>query len=1152
MAVYKVSEAAKNVGIDPEEMIKKLNGVGVSVSSSDDTISDNDLSLINDKSQQKTSLDKRQEMLKKAMERHKSGVKIKEVVLGKSTTSVAKSMISKEDLLRKKAELDKRIKMVDEGREQTKVNTANPAKITDNTDNQENVQLTDTATASKGNDVNTGNTDIVNNVEKASIPTTTETVTETVTTATTGTAPTGTAPTETATTGTATTGTAPTETATTGTAPTETATTGTATTGTATTETATTGTATTGTATTGTATTGTATTGTTPPATGVRAPTPRTKDFNTPLNSDGSRAFNNNGTARTYTNTTNSNSRTYTNSTGGRPPYNTSGTSNYNNNSTGSRPPYNTSGTSNYNNNSTGSRPPYNNNYNNNNTGSRPPYNNNSTSTGGGYNRDGRPDNRAGAGGSRPYSQDGTGGNSYNRYGSNNRPTDGNNPGFRSPSQQKGKIETPGLMSEEERRKVVKKKIEETQKDIDAKRIKAKKDAKKSKNWTNAIQEGIEELNIEKEVESGVAPTIDISDLASFDSDFKRQRTSGGRNNYRSRNDRRPRRKGPIQPNMFIRPTEISIGERIVLSDFSAMIGVKVTELIKKLFNMGTIASVNQAIDSETAQLLAIEYDINVNITILTEEDLLPVEIDEPNDLAKRPPIVTVMGHVDHGKTSLLDAIRSTSVVDSEAGGITQHIGAYEVESSSGKITFLDTPGHEAFTTLRARGALLTDIVILVVAADDGVKPQTKEAIDHAKAAGVRIVVAINKIDKEGANIDKVRQQLSEHGIISEEWGGEHQFQEISAKKRIGISELLERVLLEAEVLDLKGNPNRMADGVVIESRLDKQKGPVATVLIKNGTLRKGDTFISGTQFGKVRAMFNFKGVQLKEASVSVPCEIMGFSEVPQAGERFLSVDEKTAKQISELRNSQIKENLQSKTGKLTLAELFTKASTGELKDLNIILKADAQGSVEALSSSLLKLSNQEVRVNIIHDGIGGITESDISLAAASNAIVIGFNVRPDNNAKALADKEKVSIELYSVIYQAIDDIKAALEGLLNPDIKEVVSGKIEVRQLFSVPKIGKIAGSFVLEGKVSRNSLIRIVRDLIVVYEGKIGTLRRFTDDVKEVVSGYECGISLENYQDIRPGDVLEAYEMTEEKRTLADVEREELKAKNESKEQV
>ncbi len=1152
MAVYKVSEAAKNVGIDPEEMIKKLNGVGVSVSSSDDTVSDNDLSLITDKSQQKASLDKRQEMLKKAMERHKSGVKIKEVVLGKSTTSINKSMISKEDLLRKKAELDKRIKMVDEGREQTKTNTANAGKSSDNSNTQEGVQLTD-KTTSKGSEVNTGNADTVATVEKVTTPTTTtETATEITTgtvttgTATTGTATTGTVTTGTATTGTTTTGTATTGTTTTGTTTTGTATTGTATTGTATTGTATTGTATTGTATTGTATTGTATTGTTTtPSPGTatpRTPTPRTKDFNTPLNSDGSRAFNNNGTARTYTNNNSGNSRTYTNSTGGRPPYNTSGGSNYNNsNNTGSRPPYN----NNYNNNNTGSRPPYNN------TGSRPPYNNTS-GTGGGYNRDGgRPDNRAG--GSRPYSQDGTGGNSYNRYGGNNRPTDGNNPGFRSSQgQQKGKIETPGLMSEEERRKVVKKKIEETQKDIDAKRIKAKKDAKKSKNWTNAIQEGIEELNIEKEVESGVSPTIDISDLASFDSDFKRQRTSGGGRNYRSRNDRRPRRKGPVQPNLFVRPTEVSIGERIVLSDFSAMIGVKVTELIKKLFNMGTIASVNQAIDAETAQLLAIEYDINVNITILTEEDLLPVEIDDVNDLAKRPPIVTVMGHVDHGKTSLLDAIRSTSVVDSEAGGITQHIGAYEVESSSGKITFLDTPGHEAFTTLRARGALLTDIVILVVAADDGVKPQTKEAIDHAKAAGVRIVVAINKVDKENANVDKVRQQLSEHGIISEEWGGEYQFQEISAKKRIGISELLERVLLEAEVLDLKGNPNRMADGVVIESRLDKQKGPVATVLIKNGTLRKGDTFISGTQFGKVRAMFNFKGVQLKEASVSVPCEIMGFSEVPQAGERFLSVDEKTAKQISELRNSQIKENLQAKTGKLTLAELFTKAKTGELKDLNIILKADAQGSVEALSSSLLKLSNQEVRVNIIHDGIGGITESDISLSAASNAIVIGFNVRPDNNAKALADKEKVSIELYSVIYQAIDDIKAALEGLLNPDIKEVVSGKIEIRQLFSVPKIGKIAGSFVLEGKVSRSSLIRIVRDLIVVYEGKIGTLRRFTDDVKEVVAGYECGISLENYQDIRPGDILEAYEMTEEKRTLADVEREELKAKNESKDQV
>ncbi len=1119
MAVYKVSEAAKNVGIDPEEMIKKLNGVGVSVSSLDDTVSDNDLSLINDKSQQKASLDKRQEMLKKAMERHKSGVKIKEVVLGKGTTSVNKSMISKEDLLRKKAELDKRIKMVDEGREQTKVNSSSSLKQTAITDNQDSVQLTDTATTeySKNNDINLDNEAVVSNVEKKSTPTVPAT---------------GIVSTEAESVAVQTTGTETTTTTVDSTVPT---------TGTTVPTTGTTA-PTTGTTTPATGTT-TPATGTTTPATGttVRTPTPRTKDFNTPLNSDGSRAFNNNGTARTYTN---NNSRTYTNntnSTGSRPPYN----NNYNNSNTGSRPPYN-------NNNNTGSRPPYNNNYNNNNTGSRPPYNNNN-STGGGYNnRDTRTDNRGGAGGSRPYSQDGTGGNSYNRYGSNNRPTDGNNTGFRSSTQQKGKVESPGLLSEEERRRIVKKKIEETQKDIDAKRIKAKKDAKKSKNWTNAIQEGIEELNIEKEVESGIAPMIDISDLASFDSDFKRQRTSSGRSNYRSRNDRRPRRKGVVQPNLFVRPTDVSIGERIVLSDFSAMIGVKVTELIKKLFNMGIIASVNQAIDSETAQLLAIEYDINVNVTILTEEDLLPVEIDDEKDLTKRPPIVTVMGHVDHGKTSLLDAIRSTSVVDSEAGGITQHIGAYEVESSSGKITFLDTPGHEAFTTLRARGALLTDIVILVVAADDGVKPQTKEAIDHAKAAGVRIVVAINKIDKENANIDKVRQQLSEHGIISEEWGGEYQFQEISAKKRVGISELLERVLLEAEVLDLKGNSNRMADGVVIESRLDKQKGPVATVLIKNGTLRKGDTFISGTQFGKVRAMFNFKGVQLKEASVSVPCEIMGFSEVPQAGERFLSVDEKTAKQISELRNSQIKENLQAKTGKLTLAELFTKAKTGELKDLNIILKADAQGSVEALSSSLLKLSNQEVRVNIIHDGIGGITESDISLSAASNAIVIGFNVRPDNNAKALADKEKVSIELYSVIYKAIDDIKAALEGLLNPDIKEVVLGKVEVRQLFSVPKIGKIAGSFVLEGKVARSSLIRIVRDLIVVYEGKVGTLRRFTDDVKEVVAGYECGISLENYQDIRPGDILEAYEMTEEKRTLADVEREELKAKNESKEQV
>ena len=554
---------------------------------------------------------------------------------------------------------------------------------------------------------------------------------------------------------------------------------------------------------------------------------------------------------------------------------------------------------------------------------------------------------------------------------------------------------------------------------------------------------------------------------------------------------------------------------------------------------MGIMANVNQSIDAESAQLLGIEYGVDVTVKTITEDDLLPVYEDKEEDLEKRPPIVTVMGHVDHGKTSLLDAIRSTSVVSGEAGGITQHIGAYEVECSNGTVTFLDTPGHEAFTTLRARGALLTDIVILVVAADDGVKPQTKEAIDHAKAAGVRIVVAINKIDKDGANPDRVKQQLAEYGIIPEEWGGEYQFQEISAKKRLHIDDLLDRVLLEAEMLDLKGNPHRPAEGVVIESRLDKQKGPVATVLVKNGTLRKGDTFISGSQFGKVRAMFNYKGLSIKDAGLSIPAEVMGFSELPEAGEKFIVTDEKTAKQVTELRAKIAKEQQMADRGKLSLADFFSKMQEGELKELNIVLKADAQGSLEALSSSLLKLSNKEVKVNIIHDGIGAINESDVSLAVASNAIIIGFNVRPDAKAKQAAEREKVDIELYSVIYKAIDDVKLALEGLLSPEMKENIIGHVEIRQIFSAPKIGKIAGCFVVDGKVTRNSNVRVIRDSIVIFDGKLSSLKRFTDDAKEVVAGYECGLTIEKYQDIKENDVLEVYEVVEEKRTLEDVER-------------
>lgn len=693
----------------------------------------------------------------------------------------------------------------------------------------------------------------------------------------------------------------------------------------------------------------------------------------------------------------------------------------------------------------------------------------------------------------------------------------------------------------EDRERIVKKKEDENKdKDKESKKTKSKKDSKRSKSWIKTINEGMDELTIENEVDSSpaISPNIDISDLLDVDPDRQPKNNNFNKNRL---NKKVNKKQDKSQIKAFVRPEKIEIGEYIVISEFGSLIGVKTTELIKKLFSMGIMASVNQSIDAESAQLLGLEYGVEVTIKTITEDDLLPVYDDKEEDLEKRPPIVTVMGHVDHGKTSLLDAIRSTSVVSGEAGGITQHIGAYEVECSNGTVTFLDTPGHEAFTTLRARGALLTDIVILVVAADDGVKPQTKEAIDHAKAAGVRIVVAINKIDKDGANSDKVKQQLAEYGIIPEEWGGDYQFQEISAKKRLHIDDLLDRVMLEAEILDLKGNKNRPAEGVVIESRLDKQKGPVATVLVKNGTLRRGDTFISGSQFGKVRAMFNYKGLSIKDAGLSIPAEVMGFSELPEAGEKFIVTDEKTAKQVTELRAKLAKEQQMADRGKLSLADFFSKMKDGELKELNIVLKADAQGSLEALSSSLLKLSNKEVKVSIIHDGIGAINESDISLAVASSAIIIGFNVRPDAKAKQSAEREKINIELYSVIYKAIDDVKLALEGLLSPEVKENIIGHIEIRQIFSAPKVGKIAGCFVTDGKVTRNSSVRVIRDSIVIFDGKLSSLKRFTDDVKEVVAGYECGLTIEKYQDIKENDVLEVYEVVEEKRTLEDVAKDE-----------
>ncbi|MCX8085172.1 MAG: translation initiation factor IF-2 [Calditerrivibrio sp.] len=665
------------------------------------------------------------------------------------------------------------------------------------------------------------------------------------------------------------------------------------------------------------------------------------------------------------------------------------------------------------------------------------------------------------------------------------------------------------------------------EKDIESKKVKVKKSiSKKEKNLKQNILEDLELLELEKEVE--VEKLAEEEFVEEVEEKVKKVAKTKEKEKEESK-----------EPKVFVRPSKITIGEAISVNDLAGLLGVKIPEIIKKLMGMGMFVTANQSIDAETVQLIAMDYGVEVDVKTISEEDLLPKYESKPENLRPRPPIVTVMGHVDHGKTSLLDAIRKTKVAEKEAGGITQHIGAYEVDIDRGKIVFLDTPGHEAFTTLRARGANVTDIVILVVAADDGVMPQTKEAIDHARAAGVRIVVAINKIDKPNANPEKVKTQLAEYGIISEEWGGEYQFQEISAKNRIGIDDLLERVLLEAEMLELKGDYVKPAEGIIIESRLDKQKGVSVSLIVKDGVLRVGDTFIAGVHYGKVRAMFNYAGKNIKEAGPSIPVELMGFSEVPEPGETLLVVpNEKIAKQIVDIRLQKQREKDEAAKAKLTLDDIFNKIKEGEIKDLNIILKADVQGSLEALKSSLVKLSNSEVKVKIIHDGVGGINESDVLLAMASKAIIIGFNVRPDAKAKTVAEREKIDIRLYSVIYQAIEEVQKAIEGMLTPEIKENIIGKVEIRKVFSVPKVGKVAGCYVLEGRIVRNANVRVIRDNIVIYTGKINSLKRFQDDVREVVAGYECGLGIANYNDIKEGDILEVFEMVEEKKLLKDVE--------------
>lgn len=585
------------------------------------------------------------------------------------------------------------------------------------------------------------------------------------------------------------------------------------------------------------------------------------------------------------------------------------------------------------------------------------------------------------------------------------------------------------------------------------------------------------------------------------------------------------------------RPTHIKVGETIAVKDLASKMSLTAGEIIKKLFLMGTMATINQEIDFDTAALVAEEFGVTCEeLPPETDPTEIPEIEDDPKTLVTRPPVVTVMGHVDHGKTSLLDAIRKTSVSSTEAGGITQHIGAYQVKSKGERIVFLDTPGHEAFTAMRARGAQVTDIAILVVAADDGVMPQTVEAINHAKSADVPIIVAINKIDKPGANPEHVKQELAEHELIAEDWGGDTIMVPVSAKQKMGISELLEMVLLVAEVRELKANPNREARGVVIEAQLDKGRGPVASILVQSGTLRIGDSVVAGTTFGKVRAMINDRGENVKKAGPSVPVEILGLSDVPEAGDVIASLDEKLARSIALKRQERKRTELVSRKNASSFEDLNKQIREGAMKEFNIVVKGDVQGSVEALSGSLLSLNkNDEVRVSIVHSGVGAVKESDVMLAAAANAVIIAFNVRPDANARRKADEEEIEIRTYRVIYDALNDVKDAMSGLLAPKYKEVAQGKVEIRQVMEFNKV-RIAGSYVLDGKITRSSKIRIVRDNIEIFDGELDSLRRFKDDVKEVAAGYECGLTVKDFRDYQEGDIIEAYTMEEIETSIAD----------------
>lgn len=655
----------------------------------------------------------------------------------------------------------------------------------------------------------------------------------------------------------------------------------------------------------------------------------------------------------------------------------------------------------------------------------------------------------------------------------------------------------------------------------------------KKKNWKKKTDVVVEPVDLKKTKKTkGASRRKEVVEgSALYDKSFGRSRK--GRKKFKSTPA------GGGQKTQITTPKAIKrrfkVDDTIVLAELGKRMGIKANELIAKLMGMGMMVTVNQTIDYDTACLVATEFGFELEKATFEEETVIKTAVDAPDQLLHRPPVVTIMGHVDHGKTSLLDVIRRSKITDFEAGGITQHIGAYHVKHENGDIVFLDTPGHEAFTAMRARGAKVTDIVVLVVAADDGVMPQTVEAIDHARAAGVPIIVAINKIDKPGAEPERIKRELAEKGLAAEDWGGETIFVNVSAKEQIGIDELLEMIILQSEILELKANPNKLATGHIVESRLDIGRGAIATVLVSEGTLHVGDPVVCGMYYGKIRIMYDDMGIQIKEAGPSIPVEIVGLSGVPMAGDELtVMAAEKDAKQVSGHRLQKQRAKELARTSRMSLEKLYEKLMEGEVKDLNLIIKADVQGSIEALKDSLIKLSFDEVKIGVIHSAVGPIRESDISLAAVSNAIILGFNVRPTAKVALIAEEENVDIRYYDIIYNAIKEIKDAMVGLMDAKFEEKVLGEAEVRETFHVPSIGTIAGSYVTSGKMKRGAQVRLIRDGIVTYDGKVATLRRFKDDVKEVIQNYECGILIENYNDIKVGDILECYYLEEVKPTI------------------